>query len=110
MEVLRRGDVVIVALQGDYGKPRPALVVQSDLFSAHASVAILPITSDLLAAPLFRISVQPSADNGLGKPSQIMVDKPYTVARQKIGGRVGRLEEATLLQVNRSMMVWLGLP
>ena len=110
MESLRRGDVVVVALQGDYGKPRPALVVQSDLFSAHSSVAILPITSELLAAPLFRIGVEPSAGNGLRKPSQIMIDKTYTVAREKIGGRIGRLDDATLLQVNRSMMLWLGLP
>jgi len=110
MEGLRRGDIVVVALQGDYGKPRPALVVQSDLFSTHSSVAILPITSELLAAPLIRIGVEPSADNGLRKPSQVMIDKPYTVAREKVGGRIGRLDEATLLQVNRSMMVWLGLP
>ena len=110
MEGLKRGDVVVVALQGDYGKPRPALVVQSDYFSAHASVAILPITSEILAAPLFRISVEPSAANGLRKPSQVMIDKPYTVAREKIGGKIGRLEQTTLLQVNRSMMVWLGLP
>jgi len=110
MEGLKRGDVVVVALQGDYGKPRPALVVQSDLFSTHSTVAILPITSEMLGAPLFRISVEPSADNGLKKPCQIMIDKPYTVAKGKIGGRIGRLEEPTLLQVNRSMMVWLGLP
>ncbi|MHB8211101.1 MAG: type II toxin-antitoxin system PemK/MazF family toxin [Acidithiobacillus sp.] len=30
---MNRGAVVVVALQGDYGKPRPALVVQSDMFS-----------------------------------------------------------------------------
>jgi mRNA interferase MazF len=110
MAGLRRGDVVVVALQGDYGKPRPALVVQSDLFSGHASVAILPITSERLAAPLFRIDVEPSPGNGLKKPSQVMVDKPYTVARGKIGGRIGRLEDDTMLRVNRSMMIWLGLP
>ena len=108
MEGLKRGDVVVVALQGDYGKPRPALVVQSDLFAAHATVAILPITSDVLAAPLFRIAVEPAAGNGLKKLSQIMVDKPFAVAREKISGRIGRLDEGTLLRVNRSMMVWLG--
>ena len=110
MEGLKRGDVVVVALQGDYGKPRPALVVQGDHFSAHSTVAILPITSEILAAPLFRIRVEPSMENGLRKPSQVMIDKPYTIAKQKIGGRIGRLEQATLLQVNRSMMLWLGLP
>lgn len=29
---MRRGDIVTIALQGDYGKPRPALIIQSDLF------------------------------------------------------------------------------
>ena len=110
MEGLKRGDVVVVALQGDYGKPRPALVVQSDLFDAHSTVAILPLTSEILGAPLFRIAVEPAAKNGLRVRSQVMIDKPYTVAREKIGGRIGCLDEQTLLQVNRSMMVWLGLP
>ncbi|MGQ0546402.1 MAG: type II toxin-antitoxin system PemK/MazF family toxin [Betaproteobacteria bacterium] len=110
MEGLKRGGDVVVALQGDYGKPRPAVVVQSDLFDAHSSVAILPLTSEILAAPLFRITVDPAAGNGLRVRSQVMVDKPYTVAKDKIGGRIGRLDEQTMLQVNRSMMVWLGLP
>ena len=110
MEGLRRGDIVVVALQGDYGKPRPALVVQSGLFEGHSTFAILPLTSEILGAPLFRITVDPAAGNGLKVRSQIMVDKPYTVARDRIGGRIGRLDEQTLLQVNRSMMVWLALP
>ena len=110
MEGLTRGDVVVVALQGDYGKPRPALVVQSDLFESHSTVSILPLTSEILAAPLFRLTVEPAAGNGLKVRSQVMIDKPYTVAKDKIGARIGRLDEQTLLQVNRSMMVWLGLP
>jgi mRNA interferase MazF len=62
---MRRGDLVTVALQGAYGKPRPALVIQSDLFDAHPSVAVLPVTSELRDAPLFRIRVEPDAKNGL---------------------------------------------
>lgn len=111
MEGLTRGDIVVLALQGDYGKPRPALVVQSDAFNpTHPSVTVLPLTSELRDAPLFRIDVAPSADNGLKKPSQIMLDKIATFAREKVGERIGRLDKATMLQVNRSLMVWLGLP
>lgn len=111
MEGLKRGDVVLLALQGDYGKPRPAVVVQSDQFnSVHPSVTILPLTSELRNAPLFRIDVAPSAGNGLRKPSQIMLDKISTIAREKVGAQIGRLDEQALLQVNRSLMVWLGLP
>src|SRR5665647_489943 len=101
---MRRGDLVTVALQGDLGKPRPALVIQSDLFDAHPSVTILPVTGDLRATPLFRITVNPTEDNGLNKPSQVMVDKPQSVAREKIGSVLGHLDDAAMLAVNLSLI------
>lgn len=106
---MRRGDLVTVALQGDLGKPRPALVVQSDLFGAHPSVTVLPVTSDLVDAPLFRLALVPDAENGLQRPSQVMVDKPQSVQRQRVGGAFGRVDEQTLLRVNRALAVFLGL-
>lgn len=105
---MRRGDLVTITLQGDYGKPRPALIVQSDLFEEHPSVTVLPVTSVLREAPLFRIPVQPDADNGLRKPSQIMVDKAQTVPREKIGDTIGRLDDEALLTINRALVVFLG--
>jgi mRNA interferase MazF len=105
---MRRGDLVTVALQGDIGKPRPALVIQSDLFDAHPSVTILPVTSELRVAPLFRIAVNPNALNGLNKPSQVMVDKPQSVARERVGKVFGRLDDETMLAVNRALAVFLG--
>ena len=63
-----------IALQGDLGKPRPALVIQSDLFDEHPSVTVLPVTSELRDTPLFRITIEPNAENGLQKPSQVMVE------------------------------------
>jgi transcriptional modulator of MazE/toxin, MazF len=105
---MRRGDLVTVALQGDMGKPRPALVIQSDLFDVHPSVTILPVTSELRTAPLFRIAVDPTALNGLTKTSQVMVDKPQSVARDKVGGVMGHLDDETMLAVNRALAVFLG--
>lgn len=105
---MRRGDLVTITLQGDYGKPRPALIVQSDLFDEHPSVTVLPVTGVLREAPLFRIPVQPDADNGLRKPSQIMVDKAQTVPRENIGETIGRLDDEALLTVNRALVVFLG--
>jgi len=104
-----RGDLVTVAAQGDFGKPKPALVIQADPFSEHASVTILPITSTLIAAPLLRITIQPSAENGLRKPSQVMVDKAMTVKRDKLGPAFGRIGADTLLQVERCLAVFLGI-
>jgi len=106
---VKRGDLVTVALQGHLGKPRPALVIQSDLFDAHPSVTILPITSELRATPLFRIAVNPTTDNGLNQPSQVMVDKPQSVARTKIGPVLGHLDDAAMLAINRALAVFLGL-
>ena len=98
----------ILALQGDFGKPRPALVIQSDLFDAHPSVTILPVTDELREAPLFRVAMEPSELNGISKTSQVMVDKPQTIARDKIGEVFGRLDDETLLTVNRALAVFLG--
>lgn len=103
-----RGDIVNIALQGDFGKPRPAVVVQSDLFSQHPTFTVLPLTSELLDAPLFRISVEPSVENDLRKTSQVMVDKAHTIRREKIGGKQGRLDDRTMLAVTRAMAVFLG--
>lgn len=104
-----RGDMVTVAASGDYGKPRPALVIQSDHFDQHPSITLLPITSDLRDTPLFRITVSPSSDNGLRKTSQIMVDKTLTVPRARIGSVIGTVGAETMLSVDRALMVFLGI-
>ena len=106
---MRRGDLVTVALQGDLGKPRPALVVQSDLFDAHPSVTVLPVTSERVDAPLFRLDLLPDARNGLQRPSQVMVDKPQSVQRQRLGPVFGHLDDEAMLAVNRALVVFLGL-
>ena len=106
---MRRGDLVTVAAAGDYGKPRPALVIQADLFDELPSVTLCLVTSALRDAPIFRITVDPSSDNGLQRVSQIQVDKVMTVSRERIGGVIGRLDEATLLKVNRSLAVFIGI-
>ena len=105
---MKRGDIVTVSLQGDFGKPRPALVIQSDYFSEHPSVTILPITSDLKEAPLFRVTIEPNPINGLSKVSQVMVDKANTLTRERIGKPVGQLDERLMLNVTRSIAVFLG--
>jgi mRNA interferase MazF len=95
MEV-SRGDLVIAAFPGDYGKPRPALVIQSNGFSQLQSVTVLPLTSDLYPAMLIRINVAPTRGNGLARRSHIMVDKAATISRSKIGQRIGRLDTETM--------------
>ncbi len=104
-----RGNLVSIAMQGDFGKPRPALVIQANLFAEHTSFTVLPITSTLVHAPLLRVTIQSSAENGLQKNSQIMVDKAMTVMREKIGVVFGRIDANTLIEVERCLAVFLGI-
>lgn len=105
---MKRGDFVTIALQGDFGKPRPALVIQSDNFDEHATVTVLLVSSTLVDAPLIRIEVEPDDKNGLRKTSQVMVDKTMTIKREKIGKAFGRIDDETMISVNRSLAVFLG--
>jgi mRNA interferase MazF len=104
---MTRGDVVVVSMAGDHGKPRPALVVQSDQFPELPSVAVLPITSHLVDAPLLRIHIGP--EGGLERPSQIQIDRLHTPRRERIGMVIGRTSDATMVAVNRAITVFLGL-
>jgi mRNA interferase MazF len=104
---VRRGDLVPV-LPGAYGKPRPALLIQSDLFSLLPSITVLPVTTELRPLETFRIAVKPTAKNGLRQPSQIMVDKAHTIPRDKAGEPFGHLEPRTLQAVERALAVFLG--
>ena len=105
---MRRGDLVTVAISGDFGKPRPALVIQSDHFDATATVTVLLISGTLVEAPLIRLTIDPSPENGLRKRSQIMIDKAMTVRRDRLAEPFGRFDEETMIAVNRSLALFLG--
>jgi mRNA interferase MazF len=102
-----RGDLVTVSLPGDYGKPRPALVIQSDLLGELESVVLCPITSDLRNA-LFRVTVEPTPGNGLHTLSQVMTDKISTLPRAKLGAPFGRLDDDRMKVVERALLVVIG--
>lgn len=106
---MKRGDFVIIAMQDDFGKPRPALVIQADQFCESATVTVLPMTSTIVAAPLLRITVQPDTRNGLQMTSQVMVDKAMTVRRDKVGPIFGKIDVDILVAVERSLAVFLGI-
>lgn len=96
------------ALAGDYGKPRPALVVQADAFEALPSVTVLRLTSDPHDWPLFRVTLAPGRINGLRTPSQVMIDKVATVPRGKIGQGIGRIDAAAMHAVDRALAKFRG--
>lgn len=93
----------------DYaGKPRPAVIVQDDRFDTD-SVTLCPCTTDATDAPLFRLSIEPSHSNGLSSASRLMVDMITTVRRTKLGERLGALDDADLVRLNRAVVVFLGI-
>jgi mRNA interferase MazF len=106
---VNRGDLAPIAQPGVYGKPRPALIIQSGLFKVHPSVTILPLTSELRNTPLFRLRVEPSKENGLRVTSEVMIDKITTVPREKAKEIFGHLEERYLREIERLLAVWLGI-
>jgi mRNA interferase MazF len=106
---MKRGDFITITLQGDFGKPRPALVVQSNQFDEHATVSVLLVSGTLVEAPLLRVTVQPDTRNGLQKPSQVMIDKIMTVRRDKLGEPFGTASDDVMLKIGRSLAVFLGV-
>jgi mRNA interferase MazF len=109
VDALRRGDLVTIALPGDLGKPRPALVIQADQFHRLPAVTLLPLTSTLENAPLLRVQIDPDEHNGLSRTSHVMIDKAVTQPLRKIGEVIGRLSDTTMLEINRSLAVFFGL-
>ena len=106
---MRRGDLVTVAAPGDYGKPRPAVVIQSDWLRATDSVLVVLLTTAFLDAPFYRLQLDPTAENGLRAPSQIMVDKIIAMPRDKCGRVMGRLDQAALIALNGMLSVVIGI-
>lgn len=108
---MTRGGIVVAAARGAYtGKPRPAVVVQSDLFNAtHASVTICPITSDCVDAPLFRLTLPAGSRTGLKVPSQVMLDKIVSVPRASIRAEIGRCDAGELAALDDGLRRWLGI-
>ena len=107
---MKRGEVWTVAGVRDYaGKPHPVVIVQDDRFETTDSITICPFTTDPAPAPLFRVVVEPSETNGLIATSRLMADKITTVAKDKLGRRIGRLDDETTLRLNRAMLVFLGM-
>jgi len=107
---VKRGEIWTAASRNGYtGKPRPVVVVQDDRFSETDSITVCPSTSDSTSSPLFRVAVDPTSANGLTTASWLMADKLMTVPRSRLGRRIGRLDDATMLRLNRAITVFLGI-
>jgi mRNA interferase MazF len=106
---MNRGCLVSVATPGDYGKPRPALIVQTNLFLEHPSITVCLITSHQQASPLYRYHLEPSAGNGLQVASQVQIDKIMTVPREKIGATIGQLTDKQMSEITKLLTLWIGI-
>jgi mRNA interferase MazF len=105
---MKQGDIIAVSLPGDYGKPRPAVIIQSDIFAHLHSIAVLPLTSHVLSLERCRVVINPTEQNGLQKVSQMMVEKASTVPRDRATQLIGRLSPEDMSAVNRALALFLG--
>jgi mRNA interferase MazF len=109
-ETYRRGDIVLAVLSGDYGKPRPALVIQSDLFNeTHASLVLCPLSSEVTGLTAFRVHLPASEETGLRVESEVMVDKMIAAKRERIRRRIGHAPREQLATVDRALTLFLSL-
>ncbi|ACP23677.1 PemK-like protein (plasmid) [Sinorhizobium fredii NGR234] len=106
---MRRGDIVTVALQGDNGKPRPAVIVQADAFDRIERLFIIPLTSDIAETPYYRVNIEPGENSGLRARSQVMLDRMTNTPRSKIGSVIGHIDRETMQEIDRLLAILLGI-
>jgi mRNA interferase MazF len=107
---LARGDVVAAVVPGDFGQPRPAVIVQARPYlESHTSVTVCPLTTHLTGLRMFRIMIAPDKNNGLDEPSEVMVDKVSSLRRERIAQSIGRLSAADMRAIDNSLRGWLAL-
>lgn len=106
---MKRGDIVTISTLGDYGKPRPAIIIQSDRLDATKSVMVCPMTSTDVDSPLARLMITPDQETGLRVVSFAMVEKCTPVRRDKCGAVIGRMPQSLLPALNEMLAVVMGL-
>jgi mRNA interferase MazF len=106
---MKRGEIITVAVQGDYGKPRPAVVIQSDWLDDTDSVLVCLITTTRRDTPLYRLDLSANRETGLREPSQVMVEKIMAVRREKCGLPIGQMDAATLVSLGRMLALTIGI-
>ena len=105
-----RGELVTAIVPGDFGKPRPVVIVQANAFvEHHPSVTVCPLTTHLTGLRLFRIMVAPDKRNGLNEPSEVMIDKLNSLRQERIGITIGRLSALDLSAIDDALRRWLDL-
>jgi mRNA interferase MazF len=107
---MKRGDLVIVSLPGDYGNPRPAIILQNDRLDGKLeSCVIALLTTSDEGAQILRVKVDPNTDNGLREVSKVMVEKLYSIPAHRIRQHIGALDAATMRKIDRALMILLDL-
>ena len=106
---MKRGDIVLIVLTGEFGKPRPALVIQTDTAFPSEYITCIPITGTLKRVPDVRIPIDPTLQNGLTKPSELMVDLVQTASLSRFRDIIGRIDTETMTLVEKSLSLHLGM-
>jgi mRNA interferase MazF len=107
---IARGDVVLMVVPTGLGRPRPGIVVQgSESTTGLSTIFVCPVSSDLQDRLPLRPMIEVAPENGLRLRSQIMTDKLVALRRDRIRRVIGRIDAETSEQLDRALMVLLGL-
>jgi mRNA interferase MazF len=106
---VKRGDIVLMVVPSELGRPRPGVIVQADEFKDLTTIFICPLSSDIQPDLLLRPTIEAKPSNGLRLRSQIMTDKMVALRRDRVRSVIGRLDSETTQQMDRALLVVLGL-
>lgn len=108
MNPLQRGDVLKVIIPGEYGKPRPAVIIQTRMLHDIPSLIVVPCTSELVDGCIYRPNVPHDEQTGLLLPTQAMADKLVAVSKRRIREVIGHVSPETLDDVERAVHFVIG--
>lgn len=109
---MKRGDVVLMVVPGDLGRPRPGIIVQADeLGDDTTTVLACPLSSHVqgIRNPRLRPVIEPAITNGLRVRSQIMTDKVFAQRREQLRRVIGAIDAETSDKLDTALLIVLGL-
>ena len=110
----QRGEIYLVNFDPTIGheikKTRPALVTQNDIANQYSPITIVAaITSKFDDPPYPTDVVMEPKDSGLDQTSAVVLNQIRSIDKQRLIKRIGRVTPAALRQVDRAILISLGV-
>ena len=111
---VRRGDIYYADLSpvvgSEQGGVRPVLIVQNDVGNRHSPTVIAAAITSRMSKTKLPTHIDIYADRaGLQKDSVILLEQMRTIDKQRLGEKMGHLDNETMNAVNNAITISLGL-